>query len=297
MSLAHRVAHRYRLARSINILVDVPATLEARRKYPSFDELIVALFDDSFPLYRIFDGNELRHILTSGKITGGQYSVKAEREHGASWGYNIDEVVTWGNGQRGKRLGNELYLAKIDAIDKRFAHLGPNIGFDPSGPALQSSKMDASRCRTGLGCSVIDVHTQDVDNFWKVDPAGQLRAMTLAELKADLKEIPEPAPAPEPAPEPEEEFALKPKDKFVVVKGSRALGIEARNRGTVRKVKRDESDRRVWVTMDFTYPLKPQDQMWHRKPVTLYAIHANRLADHEIALMNSRGDRILIRKR
>jgi hypothetical protein len=168
----------------VRVVVDLPATKAARKKYPLFQELIVGTFDQSFPLYRIFDENELRHILSSGKITGGQFSVKAEREHGASWGYNINEVIAWGNGQRGKRLGNELYLAKLDAFDFKFAHIGPDVKVDLDAPLDgQVILMPKETCRTGIGCSVINVGVSDVDLF-RVDPGGQIRPVTVSELKS-----------------------------------------------------------------------------------------------------------------
>lgn len=185
--LASRVFERFVQASSVRVMIDRDATLKARAKYPLFTDMIVGRFDQQISLYRIFDGKELQHILSSGKITGGQFSVKAERDHGASWGWNVTEVITWGNGQRGKRLGPELYLAKIDAFDKEFAHVGPELPFDPAGPPEQAVSMPRDVCRTGVGCSVIDITTADVDSFSKVSPDGQLSRMTLSDLKAEPK--------------------------------------------------------------------------------------------------------------
>ena len=184
--LAARVFERYVSASSVRVLIDRDATLAARAKYSLFTDMIVGTFDQQISLYRIFDDKELRHILSTGKITGGQFSVKAERDHGASWGWNVTEVITWGNGQRGKRLGPELYLAKIDAFDKQFAHVGPELPFDPAGAAEQPVTMPREVCRTGVGCSVIDITTADVDSFAKVSPDGQLSRMTLSDLKGEL---------------------------------------------------------------------------------------------------------------
>lgn len=110
-----------------------------------------------------------------------------------------------------------------------------------------------------------------------------------------LKANPEDAQAP-PMRERDPSWALRAGDKFVVTKGSAALGIQIRNTGTVRDVWRRPGERDVLVSMAFTWPLKPKTGPW-RHEATLYATHPNRLSDNEIALMNSRGDRILIRKR
>jgi hypothetical protein len=166
------------------VLIERDATNTARKKYPLFNDMIIGRFDEQISLYRVFDAQELRHILSTGRITGGSYSVKAERDHGASWGWNVTEVITWGNGQRGKRLGPDLFLAKIDAFDKEFAHVGPELPFDPSGPAEQPVHMTRETCRTGVGCSVINVEVGDVDSFYRVGVDGQLSRVTLSELKA-----------------------------------------------------------------------------------------------------------------
>jgi hypothetical protein len=180
--IARRVAARFVQAAAVRILVDVPATLATRKRYSAFPGIVIATFDQSFPLYRVFDGEELKRILTTGKITGGQYAVKPEREHGASWGYNITDVINGGNRLRGKRLGKDIYLAKLDAFDKRFAHLDPEIQFDPEGPTEQEAVMQKDRCYWGLGCSVIDVALDDVDIF-EVAESGQLTALGKAELR------------------------------------------------------------------------------------------------------------------
>lgn len=295
LSVIARVVERYKKAHSVRVVVDLQATLAARKKYPLFDRLVIAAFDQSVSLYRIFDGEELKHILSTGKITGGSYSVKAEREHGASWGMNISEVITWGNGQRGKRLGSDLFLAKLDAFDKKFAHLDPNIEVDVDGPDEQPAVIDWKTCNTGVGCSVIDVTVNDVD-FFTVDEDGRMHRATAADLKAALKKQPaEPAKPNEKVRDPS--WGLQPKDKVVVTKGSKGLGIEIRNYGSVRDVWQDPGSKEVRVQIQLTYPRKLPSGSWVRDPFTLFATHPNRLSDPEIALLDSRGNRILVRKR
>jgi len=261
--------------------------------------MIVGRFDSSVAMYRIFDDRELQHILSTGRITGGQFAIRAEREHGASWGSNITEVINWGNGQRGKRLGSRLYLAKLDALDAGFAHLDPGVKIDPNGPDEQRVSFDQARCNTGIGCSFIGIGVGDVD-FFRVEESGQISRMTLAELKAEVKE-PEKAP-PEAQEAPPKElrdpaWGLKPKDKVVVTKGSRGLGIGTRSPAIVKDVWQRAGEREVMVKLFFPYPRKFPDGRWTRDDLTLYAMHPNRLGDNEVALMNSRHDRILVRKK
>lgn len=180
--LANQVARRF-IAGRVPITIDTEETLAARKKFPAFNEIIVGTFDGSFALYRAFDGPELKRILHSGKITGGKYSVPAERAYGASWGHNITEVIQGLNRERGRRLGADLYLAKIDGLDHRFAHLSPEVDFDPTGPKLQKTTMAAQACRTGLGCSVF-VDVSDVDAFYVIHENGQMEPLKLSELEA-----------------------------------------------------------------------------------------------------------------
>ena len=293
-----RVVRRF-VAATARVVIDLPLTLKAREKYPLFNDMFVARFDSSVSMYRIFDENELQHVLSTGRITGGQYAVKAEREHGASWGSNITKVITWGNGQRGGRLGNQLFLAKLDAMDFLFAHLGvEGVVVDLEGPAEQPVTIDVEKCSTGLGCSIMNVGVNDVD-FFEVEPNDQIKKVSLSELKTKLKDPPK-------AEEPEKPkddklrdptWGLQPKDKVVVTKGSRGLGIGTRAPARVMDVWQREGEREVMVKLFFPYPRKFPDGRWSRDDLNLYATHPNRLKDAEIALMNSKGDRILIRKR
>lgn len=182
---ALRVAQRFMVAGMVRVVVDVPATLAARKKYPMFTTMVVARFDQPFALYRAFDGRELKHILSTGRITGGTYSVKAERDHGASWGHNISEIIPWANRQRGNRLGEDLYLAKLDGFDQAFMHLDPEFAIDPNGPEEQPAMMRGDRCNTGLGCSVINVMADDCE-FYEIRPDNQIERRSLAELRSTL---------------------------------------------------------------------------------------------------------------
>ena len=186
--LVLRTARRF-LASQVRILVDVPATLEARAKYSS-PEAIIATFDQSISLYRLFDEGEMARILTTGRITGGQYSARMEREHGASWGANITDVIEWGNKLRGKRLGHDLFLAKLDATGMRFFHGLPEIPeIDPNGPSEQPAMMNRARIYTGMGASVMGVGLGDVD-LYAVHENDQIEKISVAEARERLARRP-----------------------------------------------------------------------------------------------------------
>jgi len=191
IAMSVRVASRF--AGRIPILVDVASTIEVRRKHPSHPEAVSATFTGPVILYRIFDGEELSRALKAGKITGGTYAVKAEREVGASWGTNLSEIVRWGNSQRGKRLGEDLFVARLNAARKRFLHLNPEIDpIDPTGAAEQIRSMDASRINLGLGASVADVSIQNVGLFkvqldGRVDAISPMEAQSYVGLRSKLE--------------------------------------------------------------------------------------------------------------
>jgi hypothetical protein len=179
---------------TVRVTIHRDATLAAREKFRAFHHSIIAYFDSPILLYRIFDGEELTRIISSKEIIGGTYAIKAERSHGASWGSDPDEVIQWGNRQRGKRLGNDLFLASLNGQGHRFYHLGDkseikSLAFDPNGPEYQSAVMDVQACGTGLGCSVGKVALADVELF-HVDMEGRVLPITLSEAKEYIKSRP-----------------------------------------------------------------------------------------------------------
>ena len=368
--LTARVLSRFqsRKAHAVRVVIDRDATLKAREHFPSMGDQIVGTFEGSAKLFRVFDGEELSRVLQSGLISGGTYSAKAERSHGASWGENMHALIEWGNRLRGKRYGDDIFLAEVDIGGRTFHHLDPKVPFDPSGPAKQSVSMDLSICSAGLGCSMkvplsdatlfvvgTDGHVKpitptqakeyvtgrpakDVDlrevnpqllqghilgldvrvwldkGSWKVITNDDRVIASDAPTKEDAIELAQMAirmrpgkPVPmsfaileqqrrykkhfEPDDDPNKTrgvFALKPRDKVEVTKGSRALGVPAYAKGIVADVYQQAGEREIRVKILFDRS---------PKPLVLYATHANRLGDDEIALMNGGGDRILIRKR
>ena len=81
-------------------------------------------------------------------------------------------------------------------------------------------------------------------------------------------------------------YALKPKDRLMVDKGSSKLGIKAHSTLTVADVFQLKGERDVWVKL-----------LHDRTPIVLYATHPNRLTDDPIALLDSMGSRILVRRK
>lgn len=151
---------------TIDVEVDDEATEKARDKHKTFPGITVARFAEPIYLYRVVDKNEWHDVAASGKVVGGSFAVKAERESGASWATNVDDVVSFGlKWQKLGRLKPPLRVLKIDGFDKVFSHLDPEI---------YDNKMSRKKCNTGLGCSVRDVSVVDLERVWIVGDDGSL---------------------------------------------------------------------------------------------------------------------------
>lgn len=354
---ALRVARRF-LAASIPIQVDRGKTQEVRNT--GHRRALVATFLGSVRLYRILDGEELDRIFKSGKVTGGTYSVKAERAFGAAWGSEPKALIKWGNSLRGGRLGTQLYLAEMDARGKTFIHLDPGVGLD-------ATTVDPSKFNPGLGANVSDVSIQDI-KLSVVSEQGNVQPLTLAEAKAradqrskkpvelrkvnsqlyqgsilgvdiriwqdkgvwgaytnDGRQIASRGKTPEDAIElaqiairmrPEKPvptdmiileqrrkydkqfdvdddegkvrggFGVKPRDVLIVEKGSRTLDIQARSKLTVADVYQLKGERAVVVKV-----------LVGSRPKVLYVPHKNQLGKPEFSLLDSRGAKVVVRKR
>jgi 2'-5' RNA ligase len=159
----------------IKILVTpelVQRTKQMRQRYKAFGELVLAEFDSSISMYRVVDEAEMRRILATKRITGGNYSVKPEREVGASWGHDISAILNFGQSNT-DRLKGRLFILKIEAIGKTFLHLDPREGVkeDPWSSDLAAPvrlDFDADRANPGLGASIEDVSLDDVDDIYEV---------------------------------------------------------------------------------------------------------------------------------
>lgn len=173
-----RVLIREELSRSESVRVrqdpdDLKRNIALRARYGGLEGLVVARFDGPIGLYRVIDEKEHEDIMRTGMITGGKFAVGAEREVGASWGSNLDQVIAFGlQWKRNGRLKGQLRVLKINGYDRQFAHIAP--GLDGEHELPSDARMAISACSTGLGCSVADVSVDDVVRSWMLDDAGKL---------------------------------------------------------------------------------------------------------------------------
>jgi hypothetical protein len=96
---------------------------------------------------------------------------------------------------------------------------------------------------------------------------------------------------------PRDDLGLRPGDMLKITKGSVGLGVAIRSTAKVMAVWQVQGENVVFVKLHFYYPRKFRDGTWVRDPLVLYATHPNRLGDLEVALLSSKGDRILARKK
>lgn len=181
---AHRVASRFLLAGRVRVEVIRDETEKAIQRFGR--GVAVARMLDSVPMFRVMDGEELRSVFDTGEIKGGSYSVPAERAYGAQWGASLPEVAKWGNVQRGKRLGHELFVAEIDGGGRVFAHMA-----GAGGTLLPDSgvvSIDPSFCNTGLGCS-FRVGLPQVVRWYSVDENGKPTPISKSELEEQVSQV------------------------------------------------------------------------------------------------------------
>jgi gamma-polyglutamate biosynthesis protein CapA len=152
--------------------------VEVNRKFTTKGN-IVGRFLSSIPLYRAMDGEELKKVLDTGEIKGGEYSTPFESRWGAQWTASKSAAFSFGINQAGKRLGHEIFIAETNGRGQVFGHLSTKPEeWDFDG----SKEINKSFCNTGLGCS-IQTRIQDVKNWYQIKNGKPVK-VSLGELKA-----------------------------------------------------------------------------------------------------------------
>jgi hypothetical protein len=169
-----------RTAGSVHVEVLPEETAEARTQHGS--KITVGRFLSDIPLYRVIDGEELRSILRSGKITGGSFSVPGERAYGAQWGADKEDVARWGEHWRVNRLGHELFMIEINGKGRVFGHIDPDFGSEDN-----TFSVSTDFCNTGLGCSVA-ASVGDVQAWYRVE-GGVALPSSVEELRELSKTV------------------------------------------------------------------------------------------------------------
>lgn len=173
---------------SLLIGVDLDATKKARKDFPAHPEGVVARFLSPVWLYRILDEEELVRIVRTGYVTGGTYSVRAERSFGASWGTDLAQILQWGRGQRGGRLGDRLYLARLEGRGRVFYHLDLGLP-EPIGEIPDQIRINPDRIGIALGASIPQVQLAQVD-LYRVPPQGPIQPVSAPEIRQIVQDRP-----------------------------------------------------------------------------------------------------------
>jgi hypothetical protein len=143
-----------------------------RKRYPLFNNIGVATFLATVLVWRVVDQRELDIILKTGKITGGNYSVPAEKSFGASFGGSRGEVVDWGlRVKKAGRISGQLYVIGINAQDKKFMNINMTERLEEQGLSYKVGDMevDSKLGDVGLGYSIHDVRLSDIHFIYELD--------------------------------------------------------------------------------------------------------------------------------
>lgn len=186
---------------STTVRVEVNSERTAVLRRESRDsEAFVGKFVSPITLYRVMDGEEVLRVLASRVISGGDYSVTAERAYGASWGASQEDVVTFGRYEQKpkaitrnklfQRLGAALFVARISGEGRWFSHLSPKVLLkgqeDPATGIVDISKNEL--CNTSLGCSC-RVPLSEVLQWSSVDAdTGELTPVDLSTLEVQARQ-------------------------------------------------------------------------------------------------------------
>lgn len=157
-----------------------------RERYKLFPNIGIATFLSSPILWRVVDQNEYDIIMRIGKVTGGEFSIKPEREMGPSFTGSRSNAVAFGLAwKKANRLKGQLYLIGINAEDKEFLNLSMVERFEKQGLKYEVGDYDihSSLGDSSLGFSVRNVSLQDVNYIYEVSDNGELKDITYDVIK------------------------------------------------------------------------------------------------------------------
>lgn len=186
-------------AATVQVQLSPERTTELRQNTRD-SQAFVGQFVSPITLYRVMDGEEVLRALAAGVISGGDYSVTAERSYGASWGASQADVVSFGlreqrpmstNGNKVfRRLGAALFVARISGEGRWFSHLSQKVLLkgqeDATTGIVEISKTDL--CNTSLGCSCRVPLAQVLQWYAVNTESGALTPVDLPTLEAQARQ-------------------------------------------------------------------------------------------------------------
>ena len=150
--------------------------LKLREKFSAFTNIGIGTFLSNTFLWRAIDQKEFNIIKSTGKITGGEYSVEPERYFGASFGGSRSEVLNFGlRAKKNGRYEGNLYLIGIQAEDKEFLNLNMTERWKDQGFEYEVGdyNINSKLGDVGLGFSVRDVTLRDVLFVYLIADEGE----------------------------------------------------------------------------------------------------------------------------
>ncbi len=148
---------------------------DLREKTP-YKNLGVATFISDVFLWRVIDQNEF-DIIFKGKndginITGGDFSIKVERQFGPSFTGSRKNAIEFGIGwKKSGRLKGNLYLLGINGYGKEFLNVNMLERLKEQGLNYGLGAFEINSCLgdTTLGYSVSDVKRKDLKFVYKIN--------------------------------------------------------------------------------------------------------------------------------
>lgn len=139
------------------------------REKTLFKKVGIGTFLTTVWLWRCMVEAEFLDILNTGKVVGGTFSIKVERNFGASFSGSRDDVLNWCS--KNTRYQGQLYIIGINAQQKEFLNLGMEDGMEAQGLKYEVGDLiiNTKIGDTGLGFSVRDVTIDDIHFIYKVD--------------------------------------------------------------------------------------------------------------------------------
>jgi len=162
----------------IAIEVTVRNSWEAKelRQKTIYKKLGVGTFITNVFLWRVIDQNEFDIIFERKneniRITGGDFSVKVEREFGSSFTASRKDAIEFGLAhKKSGRLKGNLYLLGINGNDKEFLNLNMTERLEKQGLKYSVGDFEINSCLgdTGIGYSVRDVKVKDLLFVYKIN--------------------------------------------------------------------------------------------------------------------------------
>lgn len=150
----------------VKILIHQKETIKLREEFPEYPNAFIGTILSEINLYRVVDGYELALLQSNQQFKAGIHSLPIEQSAGSCWSSQLDTLIIYGNLNRGKYLGQQLYLCQIDGQNKKFLYVGKDhlpIDFNQLEMIIPAINFN-----TGTACCLYHVNINDIKDFYSI---------------------------------------------------------------------------------------------------------------------------------